>query len=786
MSAKKAISRLEARVLQLEDLLRQHDIEQPQTQDKSTSQNPIPSKKGEEVTETPCPSVAAPPSTTFSQPPSIPDTASPSVLTAPEAGPSAPIDASSRVEEAAFLGTDDFDFLSSAHEHEATKQDDQAFVFLQPPSPPSPQQERSTHGFQAQHQTSETGSDIEGILSARMGSLRIAEDGQLRYYGPTSNLNVQNNGVQSLSRSMIRDVASEGKGVLQKLGLDHPVSASLEMHLAKLYFAWEDPAIHVVDEESFFQEKGRCLEGTSSPYYSETLNNAICAIGACLAAGERLNVPEPAAEFFSLRAKALLDIEMDSPTVATVQALVVMSASEAAFTRDARGWLYSGMAVRLSADLGLHLDVTEHRHSGLLTQRDLEIRRTTFWGVFIHEHMWSLYVGRPYGMGTQNITVARPAESQLDRQRQRTWTPYPSAAGQSAIPEAGIPFQLEACTAANASLCELMKRINTTLYSGCMMGLDALVNFLIQTERDLMAWQKSLPPSLQIDPLDLERIYPPAVLQLRMQFNATLISLYRPYLSRQFTRSGRRLVSPENQAALDNALRSCVWTAHDIAETLRLHQRQHSLRRTNIQIVHIIFTACLIFIYDVCTRPYSESRLSLGDLQLSCRALGEIGQCYGNATRALEVVILVKSEWQKIAAARKSPSAGVKRPSASRQDISETEDDDGRPRRRSRPSVSTTDSIDPPMFFMPPSYNAYETLLQGQVVGAPSMEAMQDLWPLPHGGDFGLEDLARSMDWGDEKDAEEIQGLAGEGAGLTVSCEEGSLSGQSPSSIDAT
>jgi hypothetical protein len=52
-----------------------------------------------------------------------------------------------------------------------------------------------------------------------------------------------------------------------------------------------------------------------------------------------------ASEFFSARAKALLDIEMDSPTIATVQALVVMSASEAALTRDARGWLYSGTLI---------------------------------------------------------------------------------------------------------------------------------------------------------------------------------------------------------------------------------------------------------------------------------------------------------------------------------------------------------------------------------------------------------------------------------------------------------
>jgi hypothetical protein len=129
-----------------------------------------------------------------------------------------------------------------------------------------------------------------------------------------------------------------------------------------------------------------------------------CAIGACLSTSTLPNVPDPAPEFFSARAKALLEIEMDGPTVATVQALVVMSALEAAYTRDARGWLYSGktavrfkfwstlisdpmsgMAVRLSADLGLHLNLNDYVQNGTLTQRDIEVRRTTFWGVFIHD-----------------------------------------------------------------------------------------------------------------------------------------------------------------------------------------------------------------------------------------------------------------------------------------------------------------------------------------------------------------------------------------------------------------
>lgn len=118
--------------------------------------------------------------------------------------------------------------------------------------------------------------NITSSLAARMGSLQIAEDGQLRYYGPTSNLHLYHAGLHSLSRSTIRHVATEGTQVLARAGLDHTVTPDVERHLAELYFAWEDPAIHVVDEEVFFLEKQKWKTGhTNTPYYSETLNNAM-------------------------------------------------------------------------------------------------------------------------------------------------------------------------------------------------------------------------------------------------------------------------------------------------------------------------------------------------------------------------------------------------------------------------------------------------------------------------------------------------------------------------------
>ena len=43
------------------------------------------------------------------------------------------------------------------------------------------------------------------------------------------------------------------------------------------------------------------------------------------------------------------------------------------------------MAVRISADLGLHLDLSGHVKDGRLTAQELDVRRTTFWGVFVHD-----------------------------------------------------------------------------------------------------------------------------------------------------------------------------------------------------------------------------------------------------------------------------------------------------------------------------------------------------------------------------------------------------------------
>lgn len=128
----------------------------------------------------------------------------------------------------------------------------------------------------AEPQTRNDTDDIMDQLSARIGSFQIAEDGQLRYFGATSNLHILQDGLSSISRPVNRSVYAEKELVLSRAGLDRKVDREFRRHLEDLYFQWEDPAIHVVDKEMYFQAQSAYIsEDIETPFYSETLMNAM-------------------------------------------------------------------------------------------------------------------------------------------------------------------------------------------------------------------------------------------------------------------------------------------------------------------------------------------------------------------------------------------------------------------------------------------------------------------------------------------------------------------------------
>lgn len=142
-----------------------------------------------------------------------------------------------------------------------------------------------------------------------------------------------------------------------------------------------------------------------------------------------------------------------------------------------------------------------------------------------------------------------------------------------------------------------------------------------------------------------------------------MITLYRPYLSTTLGRQENDLVSEEARAVLRNVSSDCIAAARHVTDYLRCYQRQHTFTRSNIQVVHITFTASLIFIYDICSQTNQQSWASQRDLQFCTDILGQLGRCFGNAHRALEVIILIKHQWWQMSAARRARTQAAKRDS---------------------------------------------------------------------------------------------------------------------------
>ena len=140
--------------------------------------------------------------------------------------------------------------------------------------------ERPTNDEEAFDQESFDSSDgdkdeVISQISERMGSLQVADDGELRYFGATSNLNLLDEALQQ-NHYGTEPIRSRGKDKEDDARLGQPVDSALITHLISLYFTWHDPAFHVVDRRMYEEERKLYEGGTDdSKFYSETLTNSM-------------------------------------------------------------------------------------------------------------------------------------------------------------------------------------------------------------------------------------------------------------------------------------------------------------------------------------------------------------------------------------------------------------------------------------------------------------------------------------------------------------------------------
>jgi Fungal specific transcription factor domain len=227
-------------------------------------------------------------------------------------------------------------------------------------------------------------------ISTQQGAITVADDGKLRYYGPTSNRHLLYEGYGKASPAREEKLQACAE-LLRAHGLSPCVDRALRDHLIYIYFTWIDPFFHLIDRDIFLKhmeladtDPQRCF------FYSPALLYAIMAVSA-----PNTNSPLLGSDVegngFMERARILVEQELDSAEVTTAQALALMASREAAFGRDSRGWIYCGMSLRIATDLGLHCEDPSKVEASEFSSEESRVRNTAFWGLYIYDKYVSLF-----------------------------------------------------------------------------------------------------------------------------------------------------------------------------------------------------------------------------------------------------------------------------------------------------------------------------------------------------------------------------------------------------------
>jgi hypothetical protein len=129
-----------------------------------------------------------------------------------------------------------------------------------------------------------------------------------------------------------------------------------------------------------------------------------------------------------------------------------------------------------------------------------------------------------------------------------------------------------------------------------------------------------------------------------MHYHEVVILLYRPFIMPSALASSPPPTSLGISPA--KAVQVCTDSAAEICRLTEVYRRHFGLARIHVYAVHILLTASLVHMYNASPEATSVDKEPRQHALTSMRALGELAQTFNSSTRALEVVNLVRVDWQ--------------------------------------------------------------------------------------------------------------------------------------------
>lgn len=451
------------------------------------------------------------------------------------------------------------------------------------------------------------------------------ECGVVRIFGPTSALHIESpptslpDAIDSRATNdpdrfqLIANAALQRQKEhdLRKLPTIGGIPSELAMHLLDLHWNRQHHTFHLTYRPAFMRDLAQ-----GGPYCSEFLLNAVFACSSKFS--ERIEVrddpdrPETAGKRFFDRCDELLAQQnlLQSSSIPTVTGLLMLGSTFNARGMTSKGWLYTGYALRMVYDLGLHLDCKEVAGNA----EDIEIRRRLFWGAFICDKLQSLYFGRPFTIQLRDTHV--PWDFMDTFEENELWTPYVDPTLPTARINQPSPIRLYSISTFQ-QLCSLSRIMASIIDHFYVVGAtpDKARAHLDYMDEKLSTWYRNLPSELRFEPWAANSssdgsstMAAPNVIILLTTYNALLILLHRPFITNGPAYFWGR----------------CVTAARNITSLALAYQSAYSLRRANYMLSYAVYVACTIHARNPAVRESTQRGDPSSPLTVCLRCLDEL------------------------------------------------------------------------------------------------------------------------------------------------------------------
>ncbi|KAJ5917185.1 hypothetical protein N7466_010739 [Penicillium verhagenii] len=453
-------------------------------------------------------------------------------------------------------------------------------------------------------------------------SLNFDQDGEVRYFGPTSGRLLFQSPANS---SPVEDTDASNTGgsgaTPDNLELVSPhcatkhhacpfepelptASKELQDHLINLYFDWDQPWLQVVNEQLFRESLA-----SGGRYCSPLLLNCILAVGSRYC--DRIDVrtdpndPNTAGRNFICTAERLLQNDLRWPKITTIQSLAIMGLFYIATGSDAAGWLQQGMAIRLAIDMGLNMDPAVLTGTVSLPAIEIELRRQIYWALYCHDKLSACYTGRVCTLLDSQGAVRKPYLECVRDVHLPSANGQPRAANQKAV------TQLQRSM---IDLCRIIEKILRSLWSPKpLIHCHPRSAFFDAALLELKTWHYDLPSELKVIRTSGPSQFPHAY-TLSMVYHQAMILLCSPFITHNTVQDSTQPDenTPEGTPAsirYRKALSSCgnsVRLMCCIAQKYR--QTFGSFKLSPITATHCTLSTALILIELCCSmKPYTKA-----------------------------------------------------------------------------------------------------------------------------------------------------------------------------------